>query len=243
MGEPASKRLVSRDQLRLSSLSRCNVDHVANRVAIVSASQLPCAIQITLILNDANWEAQEQTVGAVCSRTAPTPPANAGDESVRTSSNSKRGPTISADLRAKPSRSLTAGAVVQLQALSNRSRHSHQRPALLSRERSFLSSSTRSLADRPTVGRLSALFAMACHSRSERIFRSLPAKASKSPRRTRSRFPLFRARSFPAQTQRRTVSVDRPVSRGSISDTNSSRAISATRMLYYIYHAVVEVCQ
>src|ERR1700736_1955536 len=83
MGEPASKRLVGCDQLRPCSLCQRHVDHVVNRVVIVSASQLPCAIQIALIVSDANWEAREQPVGAVCSRTAPTPPANAGDESVR----------------------------------------------------------------------------------------------------------------------------------------------------------------
>src|ERR1700736_3897322 len=83
MGEPASKRLVGCDQLRPCSLCQRHVDHVVNRMVIVSASQLPCAIQIALIVSDANWEAPEQTVGAVCSRTAPTPPANAGDERVR----------------------------------------------------------------------------------------------------------------------------------------------------------------
>src|SRR6202011_3775150 len=81
MGEPASKRLVGCDQLRPCSLCPRHVDHVVNRVVIVSASQLPCEIQFSWIVSDANGEAREQPVGAVSSRTAPTPPANAGDES------------------------------------------------------------------------------------------------------------------------------------------------------------------
>ncbi len=67
------------------------------------------------------------------------------------------------------------------------------------------------------------------------------ANASKSPRRTSSRFPLFRARTLPAQTQRRTVSVDRPVSRAASLISNSSWAIPATNTFYYIRRGVVEV--
>jgi hypothetical protein len=82
---------------------------------------------------------------------------------------------------------------------------------------------------------------MACHSLRERSFRSVPANASKSPRSTSSRFPLFRARSLPAQTQRRTVSADRPVSRAASLISNSSCAIPATKTFYYIRRGVVEV--
>ena len=67
------------------------------------------------------------------------------------------------------------------------------------------------------------------------------ANASKSPRRTSSRFPLFRARTLPVQTQRRTVSVDRPVSRAASLISNSSWAISAMKTFYYIRRGVVEV--
>jgi hypothetical protein len=69
----------------------------------------------------------------------------------------------------------------------------------------------------------------------------VPANASKSPRSTSSRFPLFRARSLPAQTQRRTVSADRPVSRAASLISNSSCAIPAAKTFYYIRRGVVEV--
>lgn len=67
------------------------------------------------------------------------------------------------------------------------------------------------------------------------------ANASKSPRRTSSRFPLFRARILPAQTQRRTVSADRPVSRAASLISNSSCAIPGMKTFYYIQRGVVEV--
>src|ERR1700736_2107580 len=82
---------------------------------------------------------------------------------------------------------------------------------------------------------------MARHSLRERSFRSVPANASRSPRRTSSRFPLFRARTLPAQTQRRTVSADRPVSRAASLISNSSSAIPAMTTFYYIRRGVVEV--
>jgi hypothetical protein len=69
----------------------------------------------------------------------------------------------------------------------------------------------------------------------------VPANASKSPRRTSSRFPLFRARTLPAQTQRRTVSGDRPVSRAASLISNSSCAVLAMKTFYYIRQGVVEV--
>jgi hypothetical protein len=78
MGKPVSERLVGCDQLGMGSLCQCNVDLVVDRMVVVTASQFPCSIQIASIVSNANWETQEQAVGGVCSRAAPTPP-NATD--------------------------------------------------------------------------------------------------------------------------------------------------------------------
>lgn len=69
---------------------------------------------------------------------------------------------------------------------------------------------------------------MARHSLRERwLAPEVPDTASKSPRKTKRRLPRFRARSLPDQTQRRTVSADRPVSSAAALMSSSSRAISA----------------
>src|SRR5207244_7008057 len=129
----------------------------------------------------------------------------------------------------------------RLRAPPNRSLRSHQRRASSSPERSRRSVRTRSLADLPAAERLRILLAEARHSVRERgLVRWLPANASTSLRNTNSRLPSFRARSLPDQTQRRTVSVDRPVSRAAALISSSSRAVSAMLIFYYINGDVVE---
>src|SRR2546426_2029184 len=130
----------------------------------------------------------------------------------------------------------------RLRARPNRSPRSHQRPASSSPERSRRSARTRSLADLPAAERRRILLAEARHSVRERgLVWRLPANASTSLRNTKSRLPSFRARSLPDHTQRRTVSVDRPVSRAAALISSSSRTMSATPTFYYINVVVVEV--
>src|SRR5207248_7308883 len=131
---------------------------------------------------------------------------------------------------------------LRLPAPPNRSPRSHQRRASSSPERSRRSARTRSLADLPAAERLRILSAVARHSVRERgLVCWLPANVSTSLRNTSSRLPSFRARSLPDQTQRRTVSGDRPVSRAAALISSSSRAMSATPTFYYINDIVVEV--
>src|SRR5205823_1491484 len=131
---------------------------------------------------------------------------------------------------------------LRLPAPPNRSPRSHQRRASSSPERSRRSARTRLLAVLPAAERLRILLAVARHSVRERgLVCWLPANASTSLRNTKSRLPSFRARSLPDQIQRRTVSVDRPVSRAAALISSSSRAMSATPpTFYYIREIVVE---